>query len=231
MTAKMASVVLPVYNQADHIGRVLADFAQVLQKLDIPFELIPVVNGPRRDNSLEICKQLEARYPVIRTLCIDEGGWGRSVRAGLAVAKGDTLCYANSARTTSKDLLLVLVYGLIHPDTVIKVDRKIREAWKRRLGSLLYNLECRSLFDLACWDINGTPKVFNRSLSRLLELKRNDDLIDLEFMAICRREEYPIIEVPIFSTTRHSGGSTTSWKSAYRMYKGAYDLRREFFTV
>ena len=228
MTTKKASVVLPVYNQADHIGAVLKDYAEALQRLDMAFELIPVVNGPRKDRSLEICKELESEYPVIRTVCIDEGGWGRAVRAGLAAADGDLLCYANSARTTSNDLLLVLLYGSIHTDTVVKVERKIREAWNRRLGSLLYNLECRALFDLPSWDVNGTPKVFGRSMSPLLSLQRDDDLIDLEFMAICRRENYKVLGVPIFSSTRRSGGSTTSLKSAYRMYKGAVDLRREF---
>ena len=124
------------------------------------------------------------------------------MRAGLAAARGDLLCYTNSARTTSKDLLLLLLYGSVHTDSVIKASRKIRENWKRRLGSLLYNLECRALFDLPYWDVNGTPKVFGRHLSRLLELTRTDDLIDLEFNAICRAEGYPVIEVPIFSTTR-----------------------------
>ena len=46
----------------------------------------------------------------------------------------------------------------------MKANRKIRDNWRRRLGSLLYNLECRALFDLANWDINGTPKVFPRAL-------------------------------------------------------------------
>ena len=230
MKVQLASVVLPVYNQADHIGKVLEEYLENLQRLDIGYELLPVVNGPRRDRSLEICRELESRHPVIRTLCIEQSGWGRAVRAGLAEARGELLCYANSARTTGKDLLLVLLYGSIHTGTVVKVERKIRENWRRRLGSLLYNVECRALFDLAYWDVNGTPKVFTRDLSRLLELTRDDDLIDLEFSAICRAEEYPVLAVPIFSTTRHSGGSTTTLISAYRMYRGAIRLWREFRT-
>ena len=227
MSAKLASVILPVYNQADHIESVLRSYLAELAKLHIEYELLPVINGPRRDDSLGICKALEDRYPVIRTLCIEEGGWGRAVQAGLAAARGDLLCYANSARTSGKDLLLFLMYGSVHDDSVIKANRKIRENWKRRLGSLLYNLECRSVFDLAYWDINGTPKVFNRNLDRLLTLQSHDDLIDLEFNAICRQADYPVLEVPIFSTSRHSGRSTTNLGSAFRMYTGVFRLRRE----
>ena len=227
MKPQLASVVLPVYNQADHIGNVLREYVAALARLDIPYELLPVVNGPRRDNSLEICKALETEFPVIRTIVIDQGGWGRAVRAGLAQARGDLLCYTNSARTTGKDLLLFLLYGSVHDDLVLKANRKIRENWKRRLGSLLYNLECRAVFDLPYWDVNGTPKVFPRNFSRLLALKSNDDLIDLEFNVICKEQAYEMFEVPMFSTSRHSGRSTTRLSSAYRMYSGVFRLRRE----
>jgi len=225
MSYKLASVVLPVYNQAEHIETVLREYLTACQRLDFPVEILPVINGPRRDQSLEVCQALEQQHPSIRTQCIDQGGWGRAVRHGLSQAGGDLICYTNSARTTAKDLVLMLLYGSVHNDCVVKANRKIRESWRRRLGSLLYNLECRYLFDLAYWDINGTPKVFPRSFTPLMNLQENGDLIDLEFNAICRRLEYQVLEVPIFSKTRHSGRSTTNWRSAYRMYRGAFELK------
>lgn len=226
MSAELASIVLPVYNQESHIQTILEEYVSGLERLPIPFELLPVINGQRRDRSLEICRDLQAKFSCIRTLCVDASGWGRAVRFGLSHANGDLLCFTNSARTTSRDLLLALLYGSVHDDAVIKANRKIRASARRRLGSLLYNLECRALFDLPYWDINGTPKVFSRKLSRLLELTRDDDLIDLEFNVICKREDYPVIEIPIFSSKRHSGKSTTSLSSAFHMYLGAWQLRK-----
>jgi hypothetical protein len=92
--------------------------------------------------------------------------------------------------------------------------------------SLLYNLECRALFDLSYWDINGTPKVFPRKFDKLLAMTEPGDLIDAEFSVICRRQEYPVLEVPIFSSRRHGGYSTTSTGSALRLYWGAYRFWR-----
>ena len=228
MNIQLVSVVLPVYNQADHIQNVLEEYIHGLRQFHLAYELLPVINGPRRDKSLEICRALEQELPCIRTFCIAEGGWGRAVRYGLSQAKGDLLCYTNTARTTAKELLLALVYGSVHPDSVIKANRKIRSGLRRRLGSLLYNLECRALFDLPYWDVNGTPKVFSRDLPELLKLSRNDDLIDLEFNVICHVENYPVIELPTFSSSRHSGKSTTTMRSAVRMYWNAYRFRQEF---
>jgi glycosyltransferase involved in cell wall biosynthesis len=222
----LISIILPVYNQSRHIGALIQSYQRSLGKITSPYELILVVNGCR-DESLEICTALAQTSPeTVRVIHSEQGGWGLAVKLGLAEAQGDLICYTNSARTSSEDLILHVLYALAHPNVVIKANRKIREHWLRRLGSLLYNLECRMLFDLATWDINGTPKVFPRKFEQLLNLTRQDDLIDAEFNIICRYQNYPVLEVPIFSTRRHSGKSSTNFKSALRMYWGACQLRK-----
>lgn len=225
MEAGRVSVVLPVHNQEDHIAEVVGEIVPALGKLPIAYELVLVPNACR-DASERICAELTRTLPDVRSEPLVEGGWGRAVRHGLARATGDLLCYTNSARTTPSDLTLAILYAAVHPGTVVKANRKIREHWSRRLGSLLYNLECRALFDLSCWDVNGTPKVFPRSCDRLLQLTRDDDLIDAEFVRICREAGYPMIEVPVFSFRRFGGRSTTNLRSAFRMYWGAWTMPR-----
>lgn len=222
---RLVSLILPVHNQAGHIADVVRSFEAALGRIGIRHETLLVTNGCR-DGSVEICRTLARELPAVRIVELETTGWGRAVRAGLTEARGETLCYTNSARTSAEDLALMVLYALAFPDAVVKANRKIRESFRRRLGSLLYNLECRMLFDLAFWDINGTPKIFPRRFDQLLALTREDDLIDLEFVAICRRVGYPMIEVPILSTRRHGGRSTTGYLTAIRLYSGAWRLRR-----
>ena len=225
MSAPLTSVVLPVHDQAPHIATVVSEYVAALDRSAIAWELVLVPNACR-DGSSEICRRLADEHAAIRTVESELGGWGRAVRRGLREARGDLLCYTNSARTTPQELMLLLLYARTFPGVVVKANRKIREHWTRRVGSLLYNIECRTLFDLSSWDVNGTPKVFPRAFEALLALTRDDDLIDAEFNWICRREGFPMIEVPIFSTRRHGGRSTTTLRSALRMYVGAYRLWR-----
>jgi glycosyltransferase involved in cell wall biosynthesis len=220
---QLISIILPVYNQADHIGAIVRDYETVLARLPYAHETVLVVNGSR-DNSLEVCAKLAAEYPALRVVESEKSGWGRAVKQGIREAKGDLLCYTNSARTSAQDLALLVLYATTNPNVVIKANRKIRENWKRRLGSLLYNLECRALFDLSYWDINGTPKVFPKGFDKLTSLSSDDDLIDLEFNIVCRVHNYPMLEVPIFSTRRHGGKSTTRYGSALKLYIGCYKL-------
>jgi glycosyltransferase involved in cell wall biosynthesis len=225
--SRSLSVILPVHNQGDHIAAVIASHLDVLRRVwtAAPYELLLVTNGCT-DDSVAVCTALSQREPAVRTIDLPRGGWGRAVRAGLAAAEGDILCYTNSARTTSEMLALMLAYSSAYPDVVLKANRRIRESFRRRLGSLFYNLEARALFDLAVWDINGTPKIFPRSFDALVGLEREDDLIDLEFVVACRERDYPVVEIPLLATTRHGGSSTTNYGSALRMYRGALQMRR-----
>jgi glycosyltransferase involved in cell wall biosynthesis len=221
---RTVSIVLPVHNQADHIGGVVESYLSVAQRLQLEVDLVLVANACA-DSSVNACLHLAERHREIRTLEHDKAGWGRAVRSGLAEARGDLLCYANSARTSPEILALMLSYARAYPEVVLKANRRIRDSLVRRTGSLLYNLECRTLFNMASWDVNGTPKLFPRSFHKLLELRSTGDLIDVEFMLACQREEYPVIEVPLLATTRLGGRSTTNYRSAARMYLGAVGLR------
>jgi glycosyltransferase involved in cell wall biosynthesis len=225
LSESTVSVILPVHNQADHIEQIASSYVEVLANAKVDYEMLLIVNGCR-DDSRSVCDGMAATNPAIRVFEENPGGWGKAVKRGIAEATGDLICYTNSARTTERELILAVLYARAFPDTIVKANRRIRESLPRRAGSLLYNLECRFLFDLSAWDVNGTPKVFPRAYAALLNLTSDNDLIDAEFNAICRRNDYPMIEIPIFSTRRHGGKSTTNWRSAFKMYVGAVELRR-----
>ncbi len=219
----MFSIILPVYNQAPYIADIIHSYQKELKNLPARCEFLLVVNGDK-DASLDICQKLSRQYENIRVFHSAKKGWGIAVRLGFKEARGNLICYTNSARTTAKDLLLFLLYAFANPETVVKANRKIRENWVRRLGSLLYNLQCRALFGLAYWDINGTPKVFPRKFDLLLHLSKNDNLIDLEFNYVCQKNHYPVIEVPVLSYKRQGGKSTTGYFSAVEMYCKAFQF-------
>jgi hypothetical protein len=222
-SGRLISIVLPVHNQAPYIRDIIGSYVAALEDLGRPCELVLAVNASR-DESLAACEAIAVTHPQVRVIHDTEPGWGRAVKAGLRVARGDLLCYTNSARTSAAELRQVLLEAIANPGAVIKATRQVRESWKRRLGSLLYNVECRVLLGCSTRDVNATPKVFSRAHPALLTLTSDGDLLDAEFLMTCARERYPVREVPIFATRRQGGSSTTNYKSAIRMYTGALRL-------
>ena len=219
------SVVLPFHNQADDLAQVVADHSDALARFPGEVQLLLVPNGCS-DDTAAICHRIAERRDDIKVVELERAGWGAAVRTGLEAADGELLCYTNSARTEPGQLILMALYAHAYPNVVVKANRRIRDDLRRRIGSTLYNIECRLLFDLATWDINGTPKVFPRGFHRLLDAQSDDDLYDAEFVAICSQAGYPIVEIPILATVRRGGTSTTTYGSALRMYRGALALRR-----
>jgi glycosyltransferase involved in cell wall biosynthesis len=192
----------------------------------VSWEVLFVVNGSK-DDSFAKATQLVAGNPNVKVHNLEHGGWGRAVKYGIQQASGELICYTNSARTTIEDILLILTYALANDKVVLKTTRVIRESFVRRIGSIIYNYENRKLLGTPLWDVNGTPKVFAAQFIKGMDIISEGDLIDAEIMARIYRKGIKIVEVLIVSTNRVGGGkSTTSFKSAWKMYTGLLNLRK-----
>jgi len=228
VTGVATSIILPVYHQALELSEIVERAHAALAGIPGGAEILLVANGG--DATLTTAANLAAADPMVR-LVTSPRGWGAAVIAGLAAARGELLCYTNSARTQSGDLALALRYGAVNPEAVVKASRKQRNQAIRRVGSVLYNFEARALFGLAVWDVNGTPKVFHRGVLDRLELSEQGDLIDLELCALCKIHNIPVVEIPVYNTTRINGKATTNMRSALRLYAKPFAIRRRMSAV
>jgi glycosyltransferase involved in cell wall biosynthesis len=219
------SIILPIYNQEDHIEKLYFEYLEALATLPCSWELLFVVNGSS-DSSFKRISSLAKEDENVLAYNLEKGGWGRAVKYGISKANGQYICYTNSARTKVNDLLMILDYALVNKNNIIKANRIVRESFFRRLGSVLYNFENRRFFKTPVWDVNGTPKVFPAQIIKNIDIISENDLIDAELIARTFKANHPIIEIPILSTERISGKSTTNIKSAIKMYFGLFTLRK-----
>lgn len=217
------SVVLPLYKQVAHVEHLYKVYTENLDSLNAPWELLFIVNG-YDDGAFDKLNSIN-KLDCVKVIRLEKGGWGRAVKFGMAQATGKYLCYTNSARTEIADLLMILNYALVNDNNMVKATRIIREKMIRKVGSTLYNMECRMLFKVPIWDVNGTPKVIPQKVYQQLNITSDDDLIDAEIVIKCVRNKVSIIEIPVVSTTRISGSSTTNFLSAYKMYSGLFRFK------
>src|SRR5262249_9504153 len=75
----LTSVVLPVHDQGGHIRTLVSEYVAALARSRIEWEIVLVPNACR-DGSDEICAALAAEHAGIRSVAIEQGGWGRAVR-------------------------------------------------------------------------------------------------------------------------------------------------------
>lgn len=227
MKKPLFSIVIPFYKQKDHAVQVVEKYLTALKNNNLYGEIIAVINGPD-DGTYSLLKKRFKDNNDIKIISLSPlGGWGRAVQEGMRQARGEFICYTNSARTNIEDLVRILTLAKQNPNSLIKATRMVRESFLRKLGSLIYNLENRLLFNTAVWDVNGTPKVIPRSLLSLIMPKSLDDLIDAEIIARAKLKHVPVLEVPVYLTERIGGKSTTNIKSALHMYRGLFLLKQK----
>ena len=218
------SVVLPCRDQEDHIVDVLARYLDPLEQTGRSFELVVVPNACR-DRTADVVEELAASDPRVRVVENPAGGWGLSVLTGLDASLGEVLCYTNSARTDPATVVQLLAVYLEEAPCIAKVRRVKRNAFRRELGSWLYNLESRLLFGIRARDVNGTPKILPSALYEQLAPRSEGDLLDLELLASATQAGVKVVELSIEGFRRHGGKSSTNLGSAYKMYAGALRLR------
>lgn len=210
---------MPVMNQEDHIERVLKEHHDAMLKLGVSFEIIAVINDSR-DRSFEKSQNIAQKYEAVFSYEIKKGGYGRGILHGLERARGEYLCYLNSARIHAHELATVLQFFLSNPKCIVHGVRSDRKT-HRKIGSFIYNTFCRFIFKLRAHDVNGNPNVFSRATYEKLQLQSTDSMIDLELLDKANKYNIPIVEVPVYDYSRHGGRSTTSFKTIFRLMKEA----------
>ena len=64
---KSISVFLPTFNEEDSISSTVENAVKVLKSLGLEWEVL-VINDGSRDNTEEVVKKLEIKYPGVRLL-------------------------------------------------------------------------------------------------------------------------------------------------------------------
>ncbi|MFI4989755.1 MAG: hypothetical protein ACHQHO_02405 [Solirubrobacterales bacterium] len=221
------SLVIPVClrspEEAPVAEAAAAEYVRVLEDAAARWELLLVPYAQAESEA--VCARSAESLAGARA-CAPANGWGAAVSGGLRASTCSTLVYANYERTAADVLAEMLQLARREPPVVLRANRRTRDTAIQRAGSLLFNVECRTLLGIPSWDVNATPKLFPRAFEELLRLQRRDDLLDAEFCLACEQEGYPVIEVPIQAPLRAGlHARTPAYLSSVWMFAGVPRLR------
>jgi glycosyltransferase involved in cell wall biosynthesis len=221
------SVVLPAYNEAEHILQNLLETVRVLAESEYDFEVIVVDDGSPDKTYLHAARLL-ARYPQrVRVVRYEENrGKGNALMAGTWFATGEYVVFLDAdmdlhpvqiptllgiAEASQAD---VVVGSKMHPLS------NVTYPLKRRLYSWGYHLLVRALFGLPVNDTQTGLKVFRREVLErvfpLMLVKRF--AFDIEVLANAHRLQYSIVTAPVTLNFRRSLGRL-NWRNVVRMLR------------
>ncbi len=204
------SVVLPVYEEAETVQRLIPEIVERLDQEGATFEIIAVDDGSL-DETPDVLKALKRQHPqhlrVVRHLY--NKGNGAALRTGTRVAGGEVVVYMDADGQHSPSDIPKLI-GKIPPyDLVIGARTKnYQSSWHRRAANNFYNRFASWLSDTEVKDLTSGFRALRRAVAiHFLPLYpsgfSSPTTVTMSFL----KAGYNVTFVPIDVGTRRAGRS------------------------
>lgn len=209
------SVVVPVFNEGDHVDKNLSLLENELENYFHNYEIIVISDGST-DQTNEKIKSFKSDH--LRSIIFEQNqGKGVAVRRGFAESKGDFILFIDGGMELHPreiKIFLGLMY-LYDADIVIGSKRhpqsNVFYPWYRRILSQLFQFFVKVLFHINVTDTQVGIKMFRRELIKkvLPHLATNTYGFDLEILALAAKMGHSnILEAPVrldyFLKNKHS---------------------------
>ena len=239
-------IVLPAYNEEGRLGPALDELFAYL--CAAPEGVLPetvgvlVVDDGSTDGTAALVRArpefaadgvpAHRDCPALGLLTVPHGGKGSAVRAGMLVAEGDLLVFADADMATPPDQLSKLVAALESADLALGSriqpdgsDMRATQPPFRRLVGRLFRLAAQAWVTGPVKDTQCGFKGFRRAAARDLfgRLRIRSIVFDVDLIYLARKRGYRIAVVPIVWADRRGSRMHARPKLALRV---AWDLVR-----
>ncbi len=202
-TDYLLSVVVPVFNELNTIGRILSRVAS----LSLNLELV-IVDDCSTDGTREILEQIKDLPRVTVVLKDKNEGKGAALRSGFEHVTGDFVVVQDADLEYNPSDIPMLIQPLLKNETdVVYGSRFIGkeqqdESWVHRAGNAVLTGASNLFSGLNLTDMETCYKAFNREVIDGISIKQNRFGVEPEITAKIARRGYRIVEVPISYESR-----------------------------
>lgn len=166
------SIVIPLYNEDESIGELIAWIHSVCEKMNIDYEAIVVDDGSS-DGSWQKLIELKAKYNFVRGIRFRRNyGKSAALNKGFEAVEGDVVITMDADLQDSPDEIPAL-YAMIKNDGFELVSgwkQKRHDPLSKRLPSKLFNRTTRLLSGIKLNDFNCGLKAYAKDIVKSIEV-------------------------------------------------------------
>ena len=202
-TDYLLSVVIPVFNEINTIGRILTRVAA----LPLNLELV-IIDDFSTDGTREVLKKLIG-MPNVKIILQDENqGKGAALRTGFMHVKGDLVVVQDADLEYDPRDIPRLIQPLLRKEADVVYgsrfigDEQQDESWIHRTGNAILTGASNLFSGLKLTDMETCYKAFNREVIQAIRIEQDRFGIEPEITAKLARRGYRFAEVPISYDSR-----------------------------
>lgn len=201
----MLSVIIPAYNEAKRLDKIIQKIISTLETCSPEYEVI-IVNDGSHDGTYEEVLSIATKYPNVKALSYKKNmGKGYALKYGFQFTCGDLILFLDADLDLPPFQVSLFLDYMSKSDADIIIGSKRHHSSKvdfplsRRILSKGFNLLVRILLNLNISDTQVGMKLFQREVLEQVfskvSVKRY--AFDVELLVSAIRSGYRIVEVPV----------------------------------
>jgi dolichyl-phosphate beta-glucosyltransferase len=205
----MISIILPVYNEEQRIGKTLEAIGEYLNKKNIDYELIIVDDGST-DNSVKVVEEFFLSRPQIKYKLLKNNknlGKGAAIRKGVFSAEGKLVYFTDADLSTPIEEMFKFIdviekegYDIVIGSRGLKESKILvhqpfyRETMGKIFNKIIKILLMKDFNDTQC----GAKMFKNEVAKKVFSLSKIDNFaFDVEILYIAKKLGFKIKELPV----------------------------------
>jgi len=209
------SVIIPFKNEEVYANITMERVYHYLSQQAFSFEMIAVDDST--DNTWTILQDFaKAHANVITVKGGNPSGYGKALRRGFQIAKGEILIPFNGDLSDALEDILTFIQLIEKGNDVVMGSRYLHKS--KIKGAPLFksmisrfgNIFLQLLYQTKCNDLTNSFKAYRKSVIEEIDLTSDNYTIVLEIALTCIRKKYTYTTIPITWTGRAHGVSKMS---------------------
>lgn len=202
------SVFFPAFNDAQSIGKLVADASDVLAGLTDDYEII-VVNDGSADETSEVLVELQKKYPTLRVVSHETNrGYGGALQSGFRTARHDLVFYTDGdGQYDVRELVKLLPLLTENVDVVNGYKLERSDKANRKIIGGFYNRLAHLMFSLPVRDVDCDFRLIRRTILEKINLHSTSGSICVELVYKLHRNRARFKEVGVNHYRRQHGKS------------------------
>ena len=194
------SVIIPVYNEKNTIGRVI-ERVKAVKLPGIKKEII-VIDGCSTDGTRELLADIAPKDGICLVMEDQRRGKGMAVRTGFKKASGDIIIIQDADLETNPEEYPALLEPIIKDNRQVVYGSRFKKgrgnaSWGNYCGNRLVTLFMNILFFTRLSDVATVYKVFRKDVIKGLNFECKGFDFDIEITAKILKSGNNIFEIPI----------------------------------
>ena len=217
------SVLVPAKDEAANLPEFVRLCDEALSPAGFSFEVVVVDDGSR-DETPAVLRELEARYPFLRSVRHRrQSGIAEALRSGGEAARGDIFVFYPADLQYLPEDIPALVRPILEGRADIVTGTK-QGRYEKRFVSGIYNGLCRWLFGVRVADLNSV-KAYRRQVADGIPMRPDWHRF---MVVIAAADGYRLQSHPVPLYPRQAGVSKFNWR---RIPVGVFDLLSVWFLL